>query len=1067
MNFFLPKRTVGIKPLKVISGLVLLFPLSSVALHAEVNRPVRFADKRLADTLTVQGKITDHLGLPLSGASVLLKGTKIGAVSNTQGQYTIKLPRIEGVLVFKFIGYTEKEEAIGGRSTIDVTLTVDDSKLKEVIVVGYTTKDKASVTGSISQIDSKAFESRPLVNASSALQGAVSGLTVVRSSGQPGRQGYDLQIRGFSSVNGNKPLVLIDGVNGDIYSLNPNDIASVTVLKDAAASIYGARAADGVVLITTKKGAKGIPQVSYSGNFGIKTPDFLKKVTSTLHFAEMTDESLKNVGLDGLPAGVMEKIRQGAAPDPKTGWVTYLQDYPGFYTDNDWNKIVYGDAIQQNHNLSVTGGGENSSYLFSAGYTNDNGVFNYGKNYTNRYNLRMNYDFKLLDKINVQTRNSYSNDIIHEPSSIADVMHNIPRIFNFVPLRNPLGQYYTYQGYVNPAQELEEGGKRQTNSSGFAFNVKADVELLKGLKLTGQVGVTNNNYYDNGNYRTFTEYNYEGGLQGYRNPLNSAYYTSNRNIYKSYTGFLEYAKAFGEHNFNLMAGTSFEKYTDLGQSVNASNFPGNEIFTLGLADQTKADYTSLSGYDTDWALDSYFSRLSYTFKNKLFLDATLRIDGSSKFAPDQRWSAVFPAVSAAYNLGQEKFIKSLNFIDNLKFRASWGKAGNQEIGAFGNYGYIPLVSISGGYPLGAPNARLPGAVSGIASTTRTWETIETTNFGLDFGFMDNRLTGSFDVYDKQNRNMLVNVQVPVTLGGTPPSQNLGHLVTRGFDLSLGWKDQVGKFRYSVTGILNDSKNKLVELKGNDVLKQGLNFAHQGYSLNSYFGYESVGIIQNAEQLAEYKKLGGIPSNIGIGDMMYKDVDGDGKITAYGDPVKGSKGDMVNLGSILPRYTYSLNLNLAYSNFDLSLMLQGVGKQVNIRDGSFAVPMSAIYFQPLEYFYDKSWTPEHTDAKYPRLIPGSVGFDNLLNYNWQYSSMRVNALSYLRVKVITLGYNVPEVFCKRLRLSGIRFYVSGQDLFTFSKGTWGRSFDPEEGYQNSNEVTYPFTRVSSVGLNIKF
>ena len=289
----------------------------------------------------------------------------------------------------------------------------------------------------------------------------------------------------------------------------------------------------------------------------------------------------------------------------------------------------------------------------------------------------------------------------------------------------------------------------------------------------------------------------------------------------------------------------------------------------------------------------------------------------------------------------------------MKFRASWGKAGNQEIGAFGNYGYIPLVAISGGYPLGFPNAKLPGAVSGIASTTRTWETIETTNFGLDFGFMDNRLTGSFDVYDKQNRDMLVNVQVPVTLGGTPPSQNLGHLVTRGFDLSLGWKDQVGKFRYSITGILNDSKNKLVELKGNDVLKQGLNFAHQGYSLNSYFGYESAGIIQNEEQLAVYKKLGGIPSNIGIGDMMYKDVDGDGKITAYGDPVKGSKGDMVNLGSILPRYTFSLNLNLAYSNFDLSVMMQGVGKQVNIRDGSFAVPMSAIYFQPLEYFYGKS------------------------------------------------------------------------------------------------------------------
>jgi hypothetical protein len=251
------------------------------------------------------------------------------------------------------------------------------------------------------------------------------------------------------------------------------------------------------------------------------------------------------------------------------------------------------------------------------------------------------------------------------------------------------------------------------------------------------------------------------------------------------------------------------------------------------------------------------------------------------------------------------------------------------------------------------------------------------------------------------------------------------------------------------------------------LSQGLNFAHQGYSLNSYFGYEFAGIIQNAAQLAEYKKLGGIPSNIGIGDVMYKDVDGDGKLSAYGDPTKGSKGDMVNLGSILPRYTFSANINLAYSNFDLSVILQGVGKQIDIRDGSFAVPMSAIYFQPLAYYYGKEWTPQNTQAKYPRIIPGSVGFDNLLNYNWQYSSMRVNNLAYLRIKVITLGYNLPEAFCKKLHLSSARVYVSGQDLFTFSKGTWDHSYDPEEGYQMTNEQTYPFTKVSSVGLNIKF
>jgi len=1023
--------------------------------------------KAKQDTLIVKGNISDLSGQPLPRASVMLKGTKIGTTADEKGNYSLRLPNANGTLVFKFIGFQTKEVPVSGRRIISVALQDDNSQLKEIVVVGYATKDKSSVTGAISQADKKVFESRPLVNATSALQGAVSGLTVVRSSGQPGRQGYDLQIRGFSSVNGNKPLVLIDGIPGDLNSLNPNDIASVTVLKDAAASIYGARAADGVVLIITKNGVKGPPQVDYSMNFGLKTPDYLKDVTSTLQFAEMTHESLTNVGLPGVSDEVFSKIKQGAPADPK-GWVTYLQDYPGFYTDNNWNKILYGDATQQMHNLSVTGGGENSGYLFSAGYTKDNGVFNYGENNANRYNLRMNYDFKLLGKINVQTRNSFNNDIIREPRSWEDVMSNTPRLFNFVPLRNKVGQYYTYQGYINPAQQLEEGGTRQTNTNAFSFNVKADVELLKGLKLTGQVGVNTSDYNDNSNARTFTLYDYEGNTQGYRNPLNSAYYENRRNLFKSYTGLIEYARTIGaKHNLGLMAGTSFEKNADLGTTVNASNFTGNEIFTLNLADLTKANYTSLNGFDTDWALNSYFSRFSYGFDNKFFLDATVRLDGSSKFSPDKRWSAAFPAVSVAYNLSQEQFIKSLNVISNLKFRASWGQAGNQEIRAFSNYGYIPLISVGGGYPLGSPNARFPGAVSGIASDKRTWETIETANFGIDFGFLDNRLTGSIDVYKKENRNMLVNVQVPATLGGTPPSQNLGHLTTKGFDFSIGWKDQAGKFKYSITAILNDSKNKLVELKGNDVLSQGLNYTHQGYSLNTYFGYNFAGIIQNADQLTNYKKLSGIPNNIGIGDVMYTDIDGDGNITPYGDPAKGTKGDLVNLGNALPRYTFSANINVSYSNFDLSVMMQGVGKQMNIRDGVFAVPMSAIYFQPLEYFYGKSWTPENTGAQYPRLIAGSVGFDNLLNYNWRYSSMRVNNLAYLRFKVITLGYNVPDELCKKLKLKGVRLYVSGQDLFTISKATWGHSFDPEEGYKTTNEQTYPFTKVKSIGLNVKF
>ncbi len=1068
MTRVLTESSSRYKAMKHFSALSLMILLSAAELRAENYSPDKNFFFQAQDTTVIQGKVFDDSGVPLAGASVMVKGARVGATTQEDGSYSIRIPAGSKILVFNYVGFKSREESIAGRKSINVNMKGNIDQMKEAVVVGYASKTKAAVTGAISQIDSKTFESRPIVNTSTALQGSVPGLTVLRGSGRPGRQSYDLQIRGYSSINGNRPLILVDGVNGDLNSLNPDDITSITVLKDAAASIYGARAADGVVLVTTKKGQAGQPTVSYSGNYGVKTPTSLKKVTSTLQLAEMSHESLTNVGLPGVSDEVFEKIRSGAAPDPTTGWVTYLQNFPGFYTDNNWNDIVYGNAPQQTHNLSVSGGGENNSYLFSVGYVNDNGVFNYGKNFANRYNVRMNNDFKILKKVNISTRNSYSFDEVHEPTALADMMSNLPRMFNFVPLRNPNGDYYTYQGFINPAQQMAEGGKRRSTSGTFSFNVKADAEILKGLKITGTAGINMGNFTDNANTRTFSLFNWAGGKQGERNPLNSAYFSNSRSVYQNYTSTIEYSRSIAkDHQFGLMGGTALEKYRAEGQTATGSNFLGNEIFTLNLADQTKADYTGLGGSDGEWALLSYFGRFSYAFKSKFYLDATLRVDGSSKFSPDQRWSAVFPAVMGAYTISQEKFMEDLDWLSLLKIRASWGQSGNQEIGAFGNYGYIPLVAISGGYPLGSPNAKMPGAVSGIASSTRTWETLETTNLGADFAFLDNRLYGSLDVFKKINKNMLVNVQVPATLGGTPPSQNLGRLETTGFELSLGWRDRIGKLRYSLSGMLSDISNKLVELKGNDVLNMGLNYAHQGSSLYSYYGYQMAGIIQNADQLAQYKLLGNVPANIGIGDVMYADLDGDGKISAFGDPTLKSKGDLTNLGTILPRYTYSGNLNLGYGNFDLNIVVQGVGKQVNMRDGSFAVPMSAIYFQPLEYWHGKSWTPENTGAKYPRLIPGAVGFDGLLNYNWQYSSMRINKLSYLRFKVITLGYNLPASLCKRLHLSSAKIYVSGQDLFTISKGTWGGSFDPEEGWLMSNEQTYPFTKVKSIGVNIKF
>jgi TonB-linked SusC/RagA family outer membrane protein len=1020
-----------------------------------------------AQQKTITGKVQDEHNNPLESVSITVKGNpSAGTTTDANGNFSIRASA-NAVIVFEFIGYQKEEVNLKGNSNLNVVLHLSDTKLNEVVVIGYGTKLKGELTGAVSKVDSKAFETRPLTNTMNALQGTLPGVTITRGSGRPGFENYSAQIRGASSVNGSSVLVLIDGIPGDLSLINPNDIADLTVLKDAAASIYGARAADGVIIVTTKKGKKGAPSVSYSGNYGIKKPQFLKKRTNTLQLAEMYDEGMRNVNQPGVSEEVFEKIRNNAEPDP-TGWLKYLENFPGFYQSHDWIDDVFGTGSQQMHNISISGGGDNNSYLFSAGYQRTEGVFKYGTNHSDRYNLRMNYDFKISNRINIETRTTFENQPTVTPTALGSILYFVNQMGSYVPIYNPLGQLYKYQGgFRNPIQYLQEAGTNKDNAYRLSTNIKGNLKLLNDLLLVGQAGVIVD-FIDRKETRpTFAQHNWDGSDFDIVNKPNSALFTNARNVYQNYTAYLDYNKTIaGKHKVNAMAGASREMKTYQNQSITGYNFASNEIFTLNLADRTKTEYANFSGGASDWALQSYFGRLSYSFDRKYLVDFTTRMDGSSKFAKDKRWSALFPSVAVAWNLSEENFIKSLNVFDNLKARLSWGQSGNQEL-SFGNYDYISLISISGTYPMGSPNVGLPGAVSSIASQDRTWETIETRNAGVDFAFLNSRLTGSFDYYIKNNRNMLVNDQLPATLGGSAPTQNIGKLETKGWDLSIGWNDRIGNFRYSVSAMLSDSKNKLIELKGNDAYGEGLIYARKGYSLNSYFGYQFDGIIQNEEQLTAYKQLGNVPANLGVGDVMYRDVDGDGKITAFGETAKGTSGDMVYLGNLLPRYVYSSNISVSYKGFDLSIFLQGIGKRQGIRTGEFAFPFTSVWMQPLEYFYGKNWTPDNPGARYPRIIPGAVGYDEIRNWNWRYSSMRMNNLAYLKLKVLTLAYNLPQDLTRKAKMQNIRVYISGEDLLTFSKDTWNKSFNPEETWERSDEQTYPFSSVISFGLDIKF
>jgi TonB-linked SusC/RagA family outer membrane protein len=1016
---------------------------------------------------TVSGTVTDVNDEPISGVSVSVKGTTTGTVTDGNGTYRLNVEE-NATLVFSYVGYITQEIKVTSQTEISVKLLDDSQGLEEVIVIGYGTRVKGALTGAVSKVDNQIFETRPLTNAMNALQGALPGVTVTRGSGRPGVENYSLQIRGTSSYSGNKPLILIDGVPGDMSYLNPSDIAGITVLKDAAASIYGSRAADGVILVTTKNGESGKPSLQYSGNFGIKKPHFLKKMTNTLQFAEMHDEALRNAGYPGLSEDTFNKIKTNAEPDVTKGWFKYLENYPSFYGNVDWNEEIYGTGTMQTHNLSISGREENSAYLFSAGYERNEDMFKLGENHADRYNLRLNYDFRLFNRINLETRTSFDNQAVIEPSMLTSMFARIYWALPFTPIYNPNGDFYTYQGFQNPAQMLVDGGQSKSNVSKFTTNIKGDMKIIDDLKLVAQMGLVLT--YSNGNniYSTFNQYAWAGHVEQIRNSPNSATYNNSKNLYGSYTAYLDYNKSFGQNRLNLMVGASHEENDYQSQSTTGYNFVSNELFTLNMADKTKVEYMNFTGNASDWALSSYFGRLGYSFGNKYFLDLTARMDGSSKFAPSKRWSAVFPAASVSWNLSEEGFIKSLNVFDRLKLRLSWGQAGNQEL-SFGNYDYISLISITGTYPLGSPNVGLTGAVPSIASEKRTWETIESRNIGIDFSFLNSRLYGSFDYYNKYNNNMLIREELPAVLGGSAPTMNIGKLKTDGWDFTLGWKDRIGDFKYGITGMISDSKNKLIELKGNDAYGEGLVYAREGYALNSYFGYEFDGIIQNEQQLAEYKKLGGtIPSNLGVGDAMFRDLDGDGKITAFGDGTDQYPGDMKYLGNINPRYVYSANIDLSYKRFDLNLFFQGVGKRNAMNeDAETARPLNSIWSPTLLHFYGKNWTPDNTGAPYPRIMAGALGVDDIRNWNYRVSTMRMNDMSYLRLKVISLAYNVAPSLLSKLKLQNARVYISAQDLLTFSKGTWEGSFDPEELYERRDEQTYPFSIVISLGLDIKF
>lgn len=1009
----------------------------------------------------VTGIVTDEYGDPIIGANVVEKGTTNGVITDADGKYSISVSE-DAVLQISYIGYLTFERKADSQ-VIDVPMRENIRMMDEVVVIGYGTVKRANLGGAVATADARVFQSRPVQNAQSALMGEIPGLTIIRQGGDPTNQGIVMRIRDRSSVNGGSPLILIDGAEGDLSTINPADIENISVLKDGTAAIYGARAADGVVLVTTKNANRNQKlKVTLDASYSLKTPALLRKPASLLQHAEMALEITDGSFRTEYTEAELEKIRQGSNEviPPGTPWGRWNSLEPKFYKNQDWNDMMIGNGSLQTYNVGLSGGGEKYTYLISLGYQREDGLLNYGKDLNQRYYVRLKSNVEITKNLNYDINVSYDAGDRDYSSAInkdlgQSVWELIYKTRTWTPMYNPEGNFYTFEGFVNPAQALVEGGETQRVSGNFTFNNSLTWQIIDGLNLIGRATIRKS---DADEYRVMKGIYYNNWLDansGRNRFPNSAERNYSKTLSKNFTLYAEYKKTLVEkHDVGAMFGVSHESANYDRFWAKRINFDQQEHMPINLGSPQDQDASSQGNA---WTINSFFSRLNYGFVGKYFIEGTLRGDGSSRFASDSRWG-YFPGVSATWRIGDESWIKSLGIFDELKFRASYGEMGNQS--GIGYYDYISLIDISGDYyPFGTSTKGQMAKQANLVSTSRTWETIASTNVGVDVSVLKNRLYGSFDYFWKKNDNMLIPVTYPSALGISAPSTNSGKLKIHGWEAILGWRDRIGDFNYSVSANVSDAQNEVVSRIGTSIIGKGYNETPVGYPMDSWFGYVFDGIIQNEEELAEYKarfpNSGVIQDRrIQVGDAKYKDLNGDGNLTAYAD----GEGDMVYLGNTNPRYNFGVNIRMDWKGFDLSMFFQGVGKRIMFLQEENRMPFAAEWYQSPEFWYGKTWTAERTDAKYPAISNDGTR----KGYNYDTSTLTRHSAAYVRMKNLQFGYTIPQRITQKAKLERVRVYFSGEDLFEFHNTPGG--WDPEEG---GTYREYPFARNYAVGVNFVF
>ncbi|MBQ6576755.1 MAG: TonB-dependent receptor [Bacteroidales bacterium] len=997
---------------------------------------VAFAQNR------VTGKVTDASGEPIPGVSVLVKGTTNGTITDLDGNYSLSVPTGSSLTV-SCIGFVTQDVLVGDRSIINVTLEEDALHLEETVVIGYGVQKKVNLTGSVSSVSSEELQSKPVMNTSLAIAGLVPGLSVIQNSGRPG-SGASVKIRGtgtFSSA-GTNPLVLINGFSGSMDDVDPNDIESISFLKDAAsASIYGNRAANGVILIETKKGKAGKTTFTYSNSFGWQRPTELPDFLDSAEYAEYYNLAMSNMNRpDAYSAEAIQKFRNGSDPD----------NYPNV-NHLEW-LLNTGSGFQQQHNVGVRGGNGNTTFNLSVGYRNQEGMTAKTNNerMTALLSLRSNLTDKLILDLNVNAYNNRYNAPNGEPTSINGMIGYAVREGPIYAGRKSDGTF-GYQDNYSPEAWM--------NSESFVRNISRHISAsgqlkwitpINGLSLTGKAG-TNYSTSFNKTYRAVTFFDNSKTIS----PASLSVSTSN-NVYTSLEALANYDRTFGEHTVNVLAGTSVEQTVNRSLNGSRNTFPNNYLYELNSGDSTTA---SNGSSQNEHALISFFGRVNYSFKDKYLFEANVRYDGSSRFARARRWG-LFPSVSAGWRISEEDFWKNggiSRVINTLKFRASIGVLGNQNIG---DYPYQQTYSIGRNYPFGSPASINSGAYIGTYNNQNiSWERTRVTDFGIDFTAFGGAFSGTVDYFYKYTSDILSSVEVAAIMGRSVGQSNVGAVSNTGIELNLSYKGHIGRdFLFTIAPNFTYIKNAVEELA--DGAQQDINNGRiVGQPLGIIYGYRTNGLFVDQAEIDAAPNQLVRKSALKPGYVSYMDLSGpDGKP----DGAVNANYDRVVLGSTTPKFYYGLNLSASFKGFDFSALLQGVGGHKRLI-GSYMAYAFYNGGQIQRWQADNCWTTSNPDkwAEYPRLETM-----NMNNANAQVSDYWVRNASFLRIKNVQLGYTLPHSLTSRVRIDNVRVYVSGQNLYSFN--SFYKGWDPENEIGTGDSPSYyPINSIFSFGMNIRF